>query len=1000
MMGGVSMARRVFGTARGCLAATGLWLLMAGAAVAQQGTTEVRGRVVDGQGASMPGVTVTVRNEQTGMFRTTVSGDSGAYIASGLIPGRYEVSATLQGFKTFSRKGLQLEVGRTATLDVTLEVGGMEEVVTVSASTPLVDVTSKEIGGNISTETLVNLPSVNGNFIGFVGLLPGIVPSISTESFGSDSISANGQDPRNNNYTVDGGNNNDDVIGQRAGMQARTPIEAVQEFQVLTSQYDAEYGRTTGAVINAVIKSGTNAIHGSGFGFFQDSGMTSKDFFAKQRDLAKADTSYQRWGGTIGGPIVKNQMHYFFSLERFAIDRANTLVFPTRPDLNDQQTTQDRVWNTIIRGDHQVSPNHTYNVRWLREQSPQANQLIPTVVNNVSLPPTGRAAREETDVDQSLAVSVNSVLSNTKVNTARVTWTRENVTFANACYGANGRNLLPCDPTLQFQNYIDQQDNTGQFRINDGIAVENTLAWFIPGKRGDHDVKLGVQYVYSGAQNENQGNLNGTFAFGQNDLSFDPANPRTYPDRLTVRVGGPSQFYQKASYIAGFAQDKWRMTPRVTVSLGLRYDIEILPIAETDNPLVDTYPVDKNNFQPRLGLTYDLGGGKSVVRAGYGRFYDKTHFELIGGLYTGTPFTSSFLVNFPTAAADAGPRNGRLPTDPYLVNGPVVNRTLLEQQFPTGQVLRNTGATWDNAARRTPYTDEVTVGYERQLAANLAVSADYVHASNSDLLMLLDLNPGLRATTAATSPLVRQPSATLQDAYVELRQTYPGFANFTTAVNQPVNVGELGYDALLLGVNKRFGQNYEARVSYTLSKSRGNTTGNGAPASGFQVLDNMNLDLNEGPSNFDTRHNFVVSGRAVIPKTGGLNVSWVGRALSGSPFTLVNQSVDPDRNGTFAEPLPAGTYSGNGANAYTVDAKAERNGAYGPGFVNLDMRVSYAFRFGPRQVEVIADMFNLTNRTNFLNPNSNQASPQFLLLSAYSTSYAPRKLQLGARFVF
>ena len=173
----------------------------------------------------------------------------------------------------------------------------------MSAGTPLVDVTSKEIGGNITSETLVNLPSVNGNFIGFIGLLPGVVPSISTESFGSDSISVNGQDPRNNNYTVDGGNNNDDVIGQRAGMQARTPIEAVQEFQVITGQYDAEFGRTTGAVVNAVIKSGTNVVHGSAFGYFQDSSLTTKDFLATQRNLAKADTSYQRWGGVIGGPL-------------------------------------------------------------------------------------------------------------------------------------------------------------------------------------------------------------------------------------------------------------------------------------------------------------------------------------------------------------------------------------------------------------------------------------------------------------------------------------------------------------------------------------------------------------------------------------------------------------------------------------------------------------------------------------------------------------------------
>lgn len=216
------------------------------------------------------------------------------------------------------------------------------------------------------------------------------------------------------------------------------------------------------------------------------------------------------------------------------------------------------------------------------------------------------------------------MLSNTKVNTLRLTWTRENVTFANACYNGNGRNLAACEPTLAYQNFTDQQDNTGQFRINDGIAVEDTLAWFLPGKRGDHDIKAGVQYVYAGARNENHGNLNGTFSFTQNDLDFDPASPRTYPDRFSIRVGGPSRFFQKATFLSAFAQDKWRPAPRLTLSLGLRYDLEVIPLAETDNPLVGSYPVEKNNFQPRVGVTYDLGGGRSVVRAGYGRFYEKT----------------------------------------------------------------------------------------------------------------------------------------------------------------------------------------------------------------------------------------------------------------------------------------------------------------------------------------------------------------------------------------
>ena len=984
------MIRRLVGTL--------MVLLMAAPLLAQQGTTDLRGRVVDAQGGALPGVTLIVRNQATGMFRETVSSEDGSFIASSLVPGMYEAAASLQGFKKFNRRDLILEVGKTTSIEVKMDVGSFEETITVSAESPLVDVTSKEIGGNITSETLTQLPSVNGNFIGFIGLLPGIVPSISTESFGSDSISVNGQDPRNNNYTVDGGNNNDDVIGQRAGMQARTPIEAIQEFQVITNQFDAEFGRTSGAIVNAVTKAGTNNLHGSAFGYWQDADLTTKDYFAKKNNLRKADTRYQRWGATVGGPLIKDKMHYFASVERFSIDRANVILIPARPDLNDQQSTRDRVWNTIFRGDHQLNKNNTYSLRWLRETSPQKNQIIGGA--------TARANREEADVDQTLALNVNSVLTNTKVNTMRLTWTRENVTFGNPCYNANARDLSKCPPTLAFQTFTDQQDNTGQFRINDAIQFDETLGWFLPGSHGDHDLRIGAQYQYSGAKNRNDGNLNGTFSFGQNNGPFNPADPRTYPDRFSLRVGGPSIFYEKAHYVAGFVQDKWRLNSRMTLSLGARYDLEIIPIPETDDPLVSTYPVDKNNFQPRVGLTYDLGSGRSVVRGGYGRFYDKTHFELIGGLFTGTPFGSSFTVNFPTNAVDPGPRTGALPTDPFLVNGPTITpaaQALLAAQFPSGRLNRNTGASWDNPDRRVPYTDQVTAGYERQLAGNMAISTDYVHAFSRDLLMSRELNPGLRATTAVTSPLVRQGSAVLSSAVTTLQAQYPGFAPFITGVSQPVNAGRVDYDALLVALNKRFSHNYSARVSYTLAYSRGNTTANGVAASGFQVLDDLHLELNDGPTAFDRRHNFVVSGQALVPHTGGLNVSWVARVLSGSPFSLTNNTIDPDRNGTQAEPLAAGDYSGTGADAYTVKGyQSRRNGAYGPGFFNADVRLGYRFGLpNNRRIELFADLFNLTNQVNFANPSGNQGAPaSFLLLTGYNTSYAPRKLQLGARLQF
>lgn len=977
----------------------GKWLVVllfsATAAAAQQGTSELRGRVLDAQGAVLPGVAVVLINQANGTIRETISGTDGSFIASSLVPGTYQVTAELAGFKKFERKEVRLEVGRTTSFDVAMEVGGLEETVQVTAESPIVDLTSKELGGNITSDTLVKLPSVNGNFIGFVGLLPGIVPSVSTESFGSDSISTNGQDPRNNNYMLDGGNNNDDVIGQRAGTQARTPIEAIQEFQVITGQYDAQYGRTSGAVVNAVTKSGTNQFRGVGFGFFQNASLSANHYFAKQQGTPKPDTQYQRWGGTFGGPIVQNKVHFFGSLERFAIDRPNAINIPSRPELNGTEQTRDRVWNTIIRGDHQVNNTNTYSIRWLREASPQVNQIIGTV--------TPAAAREESDVDQTVSGNWNTVLSGNKVNTFRLTWTRENVTFANNCFNTRGRDMTQCRETLEFQDYTDQQANTAQARINDGISVENVLAWFIPNQKGDHDVKAGLQYSFSQAFNTNQGNLNGTFQFQRNNTPFNPAVPSTYPDRLTVRVGGPNEFFQKAHYVSFFAQDKWRLGNNFTFNVGFRYDYEVIPLNTADDMFVgEDHPTDGNNFAPRFGLTYDLGG-TSVIRAGLGRFFDKTHFEVIGGLFTGTPFTSSFIVNFPTAAADNGPRNGRLPTDPFLVNGPTLNRALLNQLYPGGQSLRNTGATWDNPDRRVPYTDEISLGYERQLRSDVSVAADYIHSRGRDLLMQFNHNPQVRSNpVVAQSTLVRRPSPELIAATAQLAQKYGTFAPFTTNVITYVNKGELDYNALMAQLKKRFSNNWSLQVSYTYAKSNSNTSGNGSAGSNYQVLYDLNLDRNEGPTDFDNTHNLTISGTALVPRTGGLNVSWVARALSGRPFTLTNGNIDPDLNGIAAEPLPAGSYAGTGNNAYTVkNYEATRNGARGPGFFGLDMRFGYSFNMGgQRKLELSADLFNLTNRTNFANPTGNQASAQFLLLTAYSTSYAPRKAQLGVRLEF
>jgi hypothetical protein len=958
-------------------------------AVAQENTADLRGRVVDTQDAGIPGVTILVTNEATGLYRQAVSSADGSYFISAIAPGLYTLEAELSGFAKYSRKGVRLDLGRTATLDVELRPGAVTETITVTAETPLVDLTSKEIGGNVTNREVTSLPSVNGNFIGMVALLPGVISNVSTESFGSDAISANGLDSRNNNFMLDGANNNDDVIGQRAGSQARTPLEAVAEFQVITNQYDAEFGRTTGAIINAITKSGSNAFHGVGAGLWQDAGLTQKDFFVEQNNLNKPDTQLQTYRANLGGPIVRDKAHFFGNVERVMINRATTINIPSHPEFNASPVTQDRVWNTLIRFDHQLNASNTWAVRWLREASPQLNQIVPVVVvaGQAALPVTQAASREENDVDQTVVATLNSVMGNNRLNTLRVNFTQEDVAFANPNFNGNGQDQAALKPQLNYLTFVDQQSSVAQARVNDAYQIDDTMSWFISGRGGSHDVKFGAQYEYVGARSTAQDNLNGTFTFAT-DAPFNAADPRTYPERLTVRVPGALNRYQKAHFVAAFGQDKWRVSNHATVALGLRYDLEVQPIFEGDNPAFSDptkYPLDTNNIAPRVGLTYDLGDGRSVARGGYGRFFDKTHFELISGILTLTPFSDSFTAQFPANNADPGPRNGSLPTDPMLVGGPTVNRTLLAARYPAGTRIRNNGTIWlDTPDREIPYTDQYTVGYERQVFSTLSASADYVHARARKQLMLRDLNPGLRTSTAPNATLVR---------------TNPLYVG---QVNQPINAGEIDFDALEVAVVKRLASDYSFRVSYTLGYSRGNTTGAGIPLSGFQVLTDMNLGLNEGPTAVDRRHNLVISGQALVPKTKGLTVAWIARALSGAHFTLVDSSSDPDRNGQFAEPLAAGSYTSTaGRNPWPVDFDGGRNAATGPGLFQTDVRLGYRLRPGnSRALDLFADIFNITNRANFEVPTGDRRSTNFLNLTALRAGAVPTTVQFGVRMEF
>jgi Carboxypeptidase regulatory-like domain/TonB dependent receptor/TonB-dependent Receptor Plug Domain len=960
-------------------------------ALAQQGTADLRGRVSDSQQAVLPGVTVLVRNQESGLFRETVTGADGSFHFSAMTPGLYEIEAMLPGFRKFNKRDVRLEVGRTASVDVELAVGGLEETVTVSGESQLVDPSSKEIGGFVNAQELSDVPSFNRNFAGYLGMLPGVVTSISLTTFGADSISVAGQNIRNVNYTMDGSNNNDTFNGGNGGAQARVPLDAVQEFQLLTSQFDAEYGLASGGVVNAVSKSGTNQFKGSAFAYVQDDKVTSRDYFAEKLNEPKPPTRQQQFGGSLGGPIVQNRAHFFGTVERVILDGGVTINVPTRPEFNRTGIEETRVWNTFIRGDHQINSNHTWGVRWLRETSPQPSQIQTSAE-------TPSRTEAETDVDWTVVGNLSSVFGSTRVNTFRVAAVSEDVFFGNPQFNGNGHDQKILDPTLNYQTFNDGQSARANRRLDVAYSADDTFAWFVPNWAGSHDFKFGFNYLYSTLRIQDFGNQNGTFTFSH-DLAFDAANPRSYPEVFTIRVPGAVDFLMKGHFVGVFAQDKWRLNNRLTLTLGARYDVEVLPTPNEDNPLFagDSrgYPMDTNNVSPRLGFSYALdGSARSVLRGGYGLFFQRTSYTFLTPMFsTGARYSTSFTARFPTSGQDNGPRNGTFPTNPLLQNGPVVNHAAIDALFPPGSRIQNTGTVrFDNPDREVAWARQYSIGYERQLGSYMAVTVDYIRSEQRKQYTLVDLNPPIRTNATVAQGQVRRinPLPPLQ------------LGEFVGPVNTITNDGRIDYDTVQVSATRRLSQGISARVSYAYSRGEGNTATGQADTANSQLLGDLRLDNDIGPTAVDRPHILTINGSYDVPRTGGLKVSGVFRARSGTPFSIIDARFDPDQNGQTANDyLPAGSYSGTGDDVITVDYDGTRNGARGPNYMSLDLRAGYRFRLrGSRTIDAFLDVINATNEPNFSNPTGNRMSPDFLRLTDIADGGPTRTLQVYLKYTF
>ena len=295
---------------------------------AQGGRAELGGTVLDQAKAVLPGVTVTVTNDATGQARQAVTGGEGRFVIPTLTPGTYTIKAELQGFQPTTRTGLVLNVGQEILVTLTLNVAGMTENVTVTAQSPVVETSASKIGTNITSSEIDNAPSANRSQFSLMQTIPGLVPALQVGSFEGGQFNANGQATTGNLFLVDGQYDNDSRRGGSQGTQARVTLDSMAEYQVQTHQYGAEYGGSTGVVVNSVTKSGTNKLAGRVFEYYQDNKLTATDYFLKQKGEENPESGSNVFGGSLGGPIVRNKLFFFGNYEGTLQHEAANLNFP------------------------------------------------------------------------------------------------------------------------------------------------------------------------------------------------------------------------------------------------------------------------------------------------------------------------------------------------------------------------------------------------------------------------------------------------------------------------------------------------------------------------------------------------------------------------------------------------------------------------------------------------------------------------------------------------
>ena len=971
--------------ARLVILAMALAALTAVPAPAQQ-RGSISGKVVDAGGLALPGASITITEQRTGFTRTVVTADNGAYTVPNLEPGIYTLTVEMAGFSGHKQTDLQLTAGSELTVDLKLQLAGLQEQVTVTGLAPLVERTSNTVGGSLSGKEIEDVPSNFRNFTGLTQLIPGMTPNPAQSSFEGGQVVANGTPSQSNVYLIDGMYNNDDRLGGSQGTQVRVVLDNIEEYQVLSNQYSAEYGGGAGAIINMVTRGGTNTFSGRAYTYFRDDRFNARGHFLP-RDAQKPDERTLQAGFAVGGPIVRDHAHFYFTIERdnekiAGLKRFPAAAAPLARDFVGEFTVH--ATNYFGRGDVQLNGNNTISARWVLETAPTRGEGFNTNTE------TTDAQGWESDWDQLFSVSYTSILNDRSTNVLRLGRIGEQLgTGAQAFFsddvkfvGFDGRDPFTLGQRNEHPSYITGKGGDGLNTRIRTYTVDNSFSYFVPSLWGrEHTFKMGGGLSFNQATPRTAVS-SGVFQFSS-DSPYNPANPATYPFQFDITVGPEGQdfpAFAKDRRFYVFAEDKWSLSRNLTLNVGLRYDHQ----RHTPN--------SKDDFAPRVGFAWDIGGkGTTVVRGGAGRFYSYVPVSVAlafdqSGIFTKYPNISIRDPNNPVLRPDMIDDSDGNPGVAALSAAGRAELARLRAQVLSGLTF-NRNPRVDDRDRQLPYQWAWSLGVSHQLFGNAAIAIDYVGNVSRDQLGIVDINEPIAGARPGVA--VFDPDGSIVPP--EARAT--NFARVLQSQTRDEFNGD--YQSLQLSFVRRMANRWSGRVAYTVQKS--NYVGLGNPDARRVWLD-TDVRADYGRFAFDRRHVLAASGTWNVWQH--LNVATVVSAISGA---AINETVGRDVNGdgdNNDRPI-RGIDDATIPIRSKVDSqgRAVINGLQGPGSFLIDLSVRYQIPLsgGLDSLDLFYDIFNVLNRENLVNPTGNRRSPNFMISTAAQFA---RQMQFGIRFRF